>query len=653
MAEPSKSQIRQELVAAVIALSDRGLYFAAKWAAELLTDTSPIEDSKERLSLSPGGQQTAAKRGKRPSRLLSSSPAVAAAAAAAAFDSGFADTSPASSSSLGSSVSSSSASSSSPHIQLPPPEPVEEVLLLAKTYFDLKQYRRVGFVLEGTSSPRALFLKCYARFLAGERRKEEETLERSESRTGLVVNKELPKLNQELSPLRKAGKLDGFGLFLLGLVHKELDQKESAIEVLVESANLYPWNWSCWRALTALVEDPAQISKLGLQPHWMRQFFLADVCIELYQHDSNQVLTLLEGLNERFPHSTHVLAQTAMAHYNKREFDEAQELFEQLHEHDPFRLEGMDTYSNILYVKESRGDLSYLAHTATENDKYRPQTCVIVGNYYSLKGQHAKAILYFKRALRLDPAYLSAWTLMGHEYVEMRNTEAAIEAYRHAVDINPRDYRAWYGLGQAYELLQMNTYSLYYFRKATELRPYDSRMWCAMAECYERLTPPRLEDAINCYLRAEGNNDREGIALGKLANLYMKLGDERMAACYFAKVLRRRDQESKGALDTEAVEALFFLTEHSKKTKNYNMAEHYCRRIMDTGGQQTAEKAKSLFMEIRQLRRHEFTGCQSCMLNRFSFSTVCNLQTFFLLYLMWWPRSLRRQLTRMGLPLSS
>jgi hypothetical protein len=61
-------------------------------------------------------------------------------------------------------------------------------------------------------------------------------------------------------------------------------------------------------------------------------------------------------------------------------------------------------------------------------DKYRPQTCCVIGNYYSLKSMHEKAIIHFQRALRLDPGYISAWTLMGHEYVELRNTAAAIQA---------------------------------------------------------------------------------------------------------------------------------------------------------------------------------------------------------------------------------
>ena len=51
----------------------------------------------------------------------------------------------------------------------------------------------------------------------------------------------------------------------------------------------------------------------------------------------------------------------------------------------------------------------------------------MVGNYYSLKAQHERAVLYFRGvAVRQDVS--RAWTLMGHEYIEMKNTAAAIEA---------------------------------------------------------------------------------------------------------------------------------------------------------------------------------------------------------------------------------
>jgi hypothetical protein len=143
----------------------------------------------------------------------------------------------------------------------------------------------------------------------------------------------------------------------------------------------------------------------------------------------------------------------------------------------------------------------------------------MIGNYYSLRREHEKAILYFRRALKLDRAYLSAWTLMGHEYVEIKNTNAAIASYRRAVgasphprswssrgkkltrvrstDVNRKDYRAWYGLGQTYELLGEPFYALNYYQKATALRPYDARMWSALAVCYEK-----LKRFVRCYRAA-------------------------------------------------------------------------------------------------------------------------------------------------------
>ena len=123
-----------------------------------------------------------------------------------------------------------------------------------------------------------------------------------------------------------------------------------------------------------------------------------------------------------------------------------------------------------------------------------------------MRAEHEKAVKYFRRATQLDRTYLAAWTLMGHEYVEMKNSHAAIEAYRKAVgtyyfrqrgerllaqtaltsscrlpypDVNKKDYRAWYGLAQAYELLSMHQYALYYYQHATALRFVP----CAVLSC--------------------------------------------------------------------------------------------------------------------------------------------------------------------------
>lgn len=55
--------------------------------------------------------------------------------------------------------------------------------------------------------------------------------------------------------------------------------------------------------------------------------------------------------------------QVGVAYYSQRLYDQAENCFEIVRNKDPFRLEHVDTYSNILYVKEKTAELSYLAHS--------------------------------------------------------------------------------------------------------------------------------------------------------------------------------------------------------------------------------------------------------------------------------------------------
>jgi anaphase-promoting complex subunit 8 len=128
--------------------------------------------------------------------------------------------------------------------------------------------------------------------------------------------------------------------------------------------------------------------------------------------------------------------------YNAQDFERAEGLFAKLHAADPHQLEGMDVYSNVLFVLERRPQLSNLAKRMSSTDRFRSETCCVIGNMYSLQGEHEKAVQYFRKALKLNRQYLAAWTLMGHEYVELKNTHAAIESYRRAVGkVSPRSQK--------------------------------------------------------------------------------------------------------------------------------------------------------------------------------------------------------------------
>jgi len=518
--------------------------------------------------------------------------------------------------------------------------PESDSMLLARSYYDVNEYRRCARVLEMAmandeamqSNGTARFLSMYSIFLAGEKRKEEESLELSSGEEDggadgdvlgrrTVVNRELRALHTELSAICGAGgeaESDGFLLYMHGLVLVGLDQKGEAREVLAAATRAYPCNWAAWKELQQLLTEVDSLANLQLPAHWTAALFGAEVEGELQQHETDGS-ALFEPLDAIFPRSTYLLAQRALGAYHFRDYEAAGPLFEELHTQDPYRLDQMDAYSNILFVHEEDAKLAYLAKEAVQNDKYRPETCCIIANYYSRKDEHEKAVVYFSRALQLDPNYLSACTLMGHEYVEMKNHPAAIRAYRKAVDINPRDYRAWYGLGQMYEILQMPFYALYYYRKVTLLRRHDPRMWVALGKCFSSLVDEskthkaglseqqvtgRTRDAIKCFERAEANDDSEGIAVVELAQLTEKLGRDdpaqyQRAAIYHSLVLER-------GIDAEFADAKAhdFLAKRELKlpAPNLDEAEAHCRALLEAFGSlgtQGDDEVRQLVLDAR------------------------------------------------------
>ncbi|RXW25624.1 hypothetical protein EST38_g267 [Candolleomyces aberdarensis] len=350
----------------------------------------------------------------------------------------------------------------------------QDLLIGAKAYFDAREFKRVMYMLQGCQSAKAIFLSSYSFFLS-----------------------------------------------IAG----------------------YPWNWSAWILLGSCLNDAEELTALmSLMPlsptHPLIQIFLTKTLNELQSAAENELAICDRLLSEEyFPHSMWLMSLRASVLYHLHEYEQAEHQFDTILRIDPYRIDDIDIFSNILYVQDNKLKLSRLAHDYLTLDKDRPEVCCLVGNHYSLRQEHEKAVKYFRRATELDRTYLTAWTLMGHEYVEMKNSHAAIEAYRRAVDINRKDYRAWYGLGQAYELLSMHNYALYYYQHATALRSYDVRLWQAQGSCYEELgRSPR--EAIECYKRALISSElhETGICM-KLARLHSLLDEKSEAAAYHRRIV--------------------------------------------------------------------------------------------------------------------
>lgn len=336
-----------------------------------------------------------------------------------------------------------------------------------------------------------------------------------------------------------------------------------------------------------------------------------------------------------------MLTCLALLAYHTKDFLSAESHFSHLLALHPHRLDSLDHYSNILYVMSLRPKLSFLAHLCSSIDKFRPETCVVIGNYYSLLSQHEKAVNYFRRALTLDRSCLSAWTLMGHEYVELKNTHAAIESYRRAVDVNRRDYRAWYGLGQTYEVLEMHAYALWYYKRAAGLRPWDGKMWMAVGSCLQKMG--RDVEGIKALKRAlfadsyydAGVGSSFGSGRGgrtrsmdpelllQIAGMYERLGEEEEAKEYMELCVAQEegvgeDSEGRGESDEEGGQGLgvtvatskarMWLARCAMRNDEWETALRYATELCQDGVE--VEEAKALVREVRARGEAEGVGLE-------------------------------------------
>ncbi|KAK5683180.1 Anaphase-promoting complex subunit 8 [Elasticomyces elasticus] len=388
-------------------------------------------------------------------------------------------------------------------------------------------------------SQKCLFLSLYARYLSGSKRANED----SETILGpsdgpMTPNKELPTILATLETyftprggLQDLSNSQGYLDYLYGLCLLRSSKSSDALakQWLLRAVNIQPYNWSAWLDLASLINSIEDLQQLT--PHLPKNivtlFFHVHINQELFQQ-TPEVFGTLEQLEAIYPRSAWLMQQKATLYYHSRDHETAKEVFEGLVRGFPGRLEGLEVYSNLLYILPDRPGLAALASMASDIDKFRtaplgslaageyydgtctslilgaqikpqqstsvqrkklivpprPETNCILGNYYALLASHEKAILHFRRALTLDRTFQTAWTLMGHEYIELKNTQAAIESYRRAVDTNRKDYRAWYGLGQGYEMLECYSYSLFYHQRAAALCPGDPKMWAAVGMAF-------------------------------------------------------------------------------------------------------------------------------------------------------------------------
>lgn len=188
--------------------------------------------------------------------------------------------------------------------------------LLAKSYYDCKEYDRAAYFTRNCESSIPKFIHLYSTYMA----KEKKRLDNMTENTAQNSSNHLKNLTVLLSLLKteyNQRKMDGYSLYLYGIVLKKLELTQMAITIFLESVHKTPSLWGAWLELSPLISDKEQLESLKLPNHWMKHIFIAHTLIELFLNDEG--FKYYEDLQlAGFGKCSYVITQIALAHQNKR-----------------------------------------------------------------------------------------------------------------------------------------------------------------------------------------------------------------------------------------------------------------------------------------------------------------------------------------------
>jgi len=384
----------------------------------------------------------------------------------------------------------------------------------ARVCFHLQEYERAAHILKDQlDDDESRFLHFFAKYKGAEKKR----IDHMNEVTINIPKKAMSKFNELRDSIERSMDSkppDGWLLYVYGLVLRKFELQKMAVEILVKSVNLQPNNWSAWYMLDALLENKEQLHELSLPSHLFRIFFylMIRVNLDMVPEESwkyNSHKEVKNFMDRYFKDSLFVQTlECRSVGYQNSQYNFAIDSFESIRIKDPYRVEAMDVYSNLLFVRKSSKELSKLAYDMEKVAPFTAEANACIANSYSSREQHTKAIVYFTRALRINPDCSNSWTLIGQEYLEMKSIEKALQAYRHAITLNKRNSPAWLGLGNAFETLNGApnvsapnfSQCLYYYSQVARYRPKDHIMYMAMGCVYHRLDD--LSMTVVCLKRA-------------------------------------------------------------------------------------------------------------------------------------------------------
>ncbi len=158
-----------------------------------------------------------------------------------------------------------------------------------------------------------------------------------------------------------------------------------------------------------------------------------------------------------------------------------------------------------------------------------------LGNVYRALGRYEDAQAVYRRAIELDPKYVTPHNGLGNVYRDLSRYEDALAAYRRAIELDPKFAFPHNGLGNVYRALGRYEDALIAYRRAIDLDPQYVAPHNGLGNVYADLG--RYEDALAAYRRAIELDPKYAYPHNGLGNVYRDLGSYEDALAAYRRAI--------------------------------------------------------------------------------------------------------------------
>ncbi|KAJ7557246.1 hypothetical protein O6H91_05G118700 [Diphasiastrum complanatum] len=210
----------------------------------------------------------------------------------------------------------------------------------------------------------------------------------------------------------------------------------------------------------------------------------------LCMYRSQEALQAFSKLPQHHFETGWVLCQVGRAYFEMVDYSEAERAFSWAHRVAPYRLEGSDVYSTVLYHMKKEVELSYLAQETVAMDRLSPQAWYGIGTIYFRQEKYELAEYHFRRALSINSRSSVLHCYLGMALHALKKNTEALQLMERAISADPKNPLPKYQ--KANILMSEENYqdALEVLEQLKEVAPRESSVYFLMGKIYKRLDQP-------------------------------------------------------------------------------------------------------------------------------------------------------------------